>query len=72
LTGDEALPFEPVEHWIEGGDLKRDRALRPPLDLYSDLIAMPWSAFELREDQKFSTPFFAGVPIKVYDCHIVH
>src|SRR5579872_1907912 len=71
LTGDEAFPFEPVENRIERSDLKRDRAFRPPLDLYSNLITMTWSAFELREHQELGTAFFAGIVIRAYDCHIV-
>jgi hypothetical protein len=72
LSRNESFAFQPVEDGIERSYLKGNCATRLPLDLYSDLIAMPRSVFELRQYKELCAAFLPGMIVGVYRCHIVH
>src|SRR5215813_13116084 len=45
-----AALFQPIQKWIERGDVETQLALRTRLDQFADVIAMPLPYFEKRED----------------------
>src|SRR5215469_7500339 len=72
MPGNQAFPFEAVEHRVQRGDLKRDCAFGPTLDLDTDFVAVAGAAFELGQDEQLGGSFFAGVVVGSEEWHMYH
>ena len=68
--------FQSIEQWIKRSDVKANRAARALIDKFADFVAVAWTGFNEREDEKFGAAFFPfgleGRFTHIWHCHILN
>src|SRR5262249_21279936 len=61
--------LEAIKQWVKGSDVESNRAARTQLDHLSNLVSVPGTIFEQRQDHQFSAALFQFT-IWNWRCHI--